>query len=327
MKKLLSYLVMLTPTALLLALPYYALFFTNIPQAIYMDSVRNIFFDCIDFVDDAYVYKMRPGRCHYRNLEYDVTTLSDRNGFRKSETVGKPEIAVIGDSHAYGFGVADDQTFAYLLEAEHRRATVNLAIGSYATARELEALRKYGGGTRYVVLQYCENDRGENAAFLNRPHAQFTAEVEAGWKRYVAGYQEGKAQGIFKPLKQLGIMLGNLSFERKSAWRKRLYEARDVNVEAALFAQIVDAYRPVLAGRRLIVLDSSGWGINPPAFKAVFSAELAKRDWLEYRVVDTASLLSEQDYYFFDDHLRPEGHRRIADAIAREIADWERRER
>jgi hypothetical protein len=103
-----------------------------------------------------------------------------------------------------------------------------------------------------------------------------------------------------------------------------LERGRDLPAEAALFARILADYRPILAGRRLLILESSRWGINPQPFAKIFRTELAKIGWLKYRILETSSLLAESDYYFLDDHLRPKGHSRLADAIAREIADWKR---
>jgi hypothetical protein len=82
------------------------------------------------------------------NLEYESTLTHGEDGFRRSPPSAHYDVAVLGDSHAHGLGVADEETFAYLLAAEHGLSTRNLAIGSYATLRELEVLAEYAPDAR-----------------------------------------------------------------------------------------------------------------------------------------------------------------------------------
>src|SRR5262249_12257725 len=159
---------------------------TNLPQALYVRSIRNVYFDCTEFVPTYYVYKMRQGPCRLMNLEYNTTLTHDADGFRQESFSSGYEAVTIGDSHAHGGGVADDQTFSSLLGARHGHPTRNLAIGSFATLRELEVLRAYGNAARYVILQYCDNDAGENEASLRLDEAEFRSQVEANWRRLAA---------------------------------------------------------------------------------------------------------------------------------------------
>ena len=53
-------------------------------------------------------------------------------------------IAIVGDSHAMGWGVNDEETFAAVLQRIANRPVYNLGVGSYATERELIRLEKSG---------------------------------------------------------------------------------------------------------------------------------------------------------------------------------------
>src|SRR6202040_1430330 len=153
------------------------------------------------------VYKMKPGTCSLKNIEYDTTATYDGDGFRVGPTSSGFTAVTIGDSPAHGFGVGDQETFSYLLGAVHRYPTRNLGISSFATLRELEVLKTYGDGARYVILQYCENDFGENTASLRLREDEFRAQVEMGWRKAIEDYHQGKAEGIKRPLADLAQLI------------------------------------------------------------------------------------------------------------------------
>jgi len=316
----------LAPALAMLAVALYLLFFTNLPQILYMSAIRNIYFDCMRLVAERYVYSMTPGPCRFTNLEFDVVLTHDRHGFRNARrTVEDYEVPVLGDSHAHGWGVRDDETFASLLEETYRRRTINLAMASYATAREFDALERHGRRARYVVLQYCDHDPGENDAALRLDPAAFRLTVEREWQGMIGGYHEGKARKFLTVVRQLATLLRERAYESKASRRRQML-SREVAEEAAEFARLVVRYRDVLEGKRLILFEASAWNANSPTLGAAFAAELRRIEWLRYAIIDTASLLDGDDYFFLDDHLNRRGHRKLAAAIAPEISAWERRE-
>lgn len=299
------------------------LFDTNLPQLLYNQSIRDIYFDCLRFTAADYVYTMKPGECRLRNIEYDIVFSSDTNGFRNGiRTSNLYDVAVIGDSFAHGYGVKDEQTFPYLLESTYRYKTVNLAIGSYATMRELEALREHGKDAKYVVVQYCSNDLSENEAAIRLSKENFKSEVETQWRNLSASYREGKSMGLRKPVHDLAVMLTSHSYGSKATWRREQKE-RPIEKEASAFAQVVARYRALLEGKRLIVLEASMWGANSPRFVAAFGSELSRIGWLDYKLLNTADVVGYEDYFFLDDHMNTSGHRELASAVAREMAQWE----
>lgn len=306
-----------TIPALLLALGgwvWHLVFRTNLSQLVYMDSVRNLSFDCLQLVDEPYVYKARPGGCRLDNLEYHTTLRSDRNGFRNPDTQAEADIALIGDSHTQGFGVEDDQTFAAVLQSRYGFRTRNLGIASYATWRELEALKAYSRGERIVVIQYCDNDLRENQLALKLTPEEFRRQVKERWTAIVANYGQGKARGWSVPLLDLGRRL--LHGRYQSIQASQSLQRRNITIEAEAFARILSAFEALLRDKRIIVFESSGHGLNHPSFKDAFAAAIARfAPTLKVSVLDSASFLEASDYYFLDDHLNPAGHAHVADRV------------
>jgi hypothetical protein len=316
--------VMSAPLIIIFGGLLYFLFLTNLPQWLYFNSIRNIYFDCMDFSGGGYVYKMKPGPCRVKNIEYDVVLSSDADGFRNTLRASSDyDVAVIGDSYAQGLGVADNQTFSYLLENTYGYKTVNLGIGSYATMRELEALKEYGQNAKYVVVEYCDNDFPENQAALSLSREAFLSQVETQWRALAASYRDGKMSGYRKPLHDLGVMIKTHSYSAKSGWIESRIRARPMEEEAAAFAKIADRYRSLLEGKRLIVFETALWGANSPKFDAAFGSELSKLGWLNYKLLNNAQILNSHDYFFLDDHITAAGHRKLAAAVARKLDEWE----
>jgi len=312
----------LLPLLTLLSVVLYLLFLTNMPQLLYAQSIRNVYFDCMQFVDDEYLYKMKPGRCDQKNIEHHVIYTHDRNGFRNINAAPDYDLAVIGDSQAHGVGVQDYETFASILEGKYNLPTINLGIGSYATLREMEVLANYGNSAKYVILQYCDNDFGENEAAVRLSRADFKVQAEKEWGKIIQTYYDGKAKGLMKPVRDLAVMLKTHSYMSKSAWHKEIKD-RPMDREAYLIAQILGKYRPILEGKRLIIFEVADYGNNSPNFAATVGAELNKLGWLRFKVIDSSTVLNFDDYFFLDNHINTSGHKKLADRIAAEISKWE----
>ena len=85
-------------------------------------------------------------------------------------------IAVIGDSIAMGWGVANDETYSYNLQKLSGQKVVNFGVSSYGTIREIKRLKlsKYYNQTNTIVIQYHLNDFHENMNL--DPKKKFTKE-------------------------------------------------------------------------------------------------------------------------------------------------------
>ena len=323
-KRVVFRLITLLPLLTIVTVVLWLFFLTNLPQLLYTQSIRNINFDCQESSTGYYVYKMKAGTCRAKNIEYDITMSFDTNGFRNGvRSTNHYDVAVIGDSHAQGAGVADDQNFSYLLESTYHYQTLNLGIGSYATMRELEALAAYGAHAKYVVVQYCDNDFAENEQSLRLSKEDFRALAEKQWNEIRNSYKAGKLRGYMAPLHDLAVMIRDRSYSAKSTWRRTLIEKRPIELEASTFGQIIERYRALLEGKRLIVIEIASYGANSPRFEASFGAELNKISGLQYRIINSAQILNYDDYFFLDGHMNSLGHQKLAAALSQEITVWE----
>ena len=101
-----------------------------------------------------------------------------------------------------------------------------------------------------------------------------------------------------KPLHDLGVMIRNHSYASKATWRRMSVQNRQLEQEAAAFAQIIARYRPLMEGKRLILFEVAGSGANSPGFETTFEAELNKIPWLNYKLLNTSLILNLNDYFF-----------------------------
>ena len=125
--------------------------------------------NCIEY-DKELIYVPKKSSCNFNNIEFE-TTLSFNNYGRYSDhpiNYNNNSIVVLGDSHAMGWGVNDEDTFSAILEKKINRPVYNLAVAGYGTPRELIRLEKSNliNEAETIVIQYCYNDYGENKDFV-----------------------------------------------------------------------------------------------------------------------------------------------------------------
>ncbi len=123
--------------------------------------------ECVKFDEDL-VFVPGITSCNFKNLEFDTKLNFDNLGrYSEHPKTNTKGIAVIGDSHAMGWGVNDNETFSFLLEKKIQRPVYNLAVSGYGTVREIIRLEKSGllDKVDTIIIQYCYNDVGENLNF------------------------------------------------------------------------------------------------------------------------------------------------------------------
>src|SRR5262249_34040077 len=115
----------------------------------------------------------------------------NRLGVRDDEeSLNAPEIVVIGDSIAMGWGVQQDETFAQLIERRTGRKVLNAAVSSYGTVREMKMLNRIDlSHATHLIIQYTENDWPENRSFRSDgylgagPESALRADMESDRRR------------------------------------------------------------------------------------------------------------------------------------------------
>src|SRR4029450_6667436 len=159
----------------------------RLTQQIYRHFNRSLiqFEEACAVYDPEVTYTLKPGTCTFGNLEFkntfNVNLLGvvddqaaarrptvNRLGVRDDEaSLDGPEIIVLGDSHAMGWGVEQGETLSHVLARKCGLKVLNAAVSSYGTAREMMLLNRLGTSRlRYLIIQYADNDLPENRAFL-----------------------------------------------------------------------------------------------------------------------------------------------------------------
>lgn len=315
-KRAVFYAILFSPLLLIAGVAYHLLFRTSLLQDVYLASWRHLEVPCTQWTEHGYGYKGIPGVCPLNNPEYKTTIQFDSEGFRNLDTKAPADVVLIGDSHTQGFGVNGDQTFAEVLRTKYHLRTRNLGTSSYATQRELEALKMYSDGAKVVVLQYCDNDADENNKSVTLSNEAFLARVHDRWSLAQQRYAQRQQRGIWGGVSDFARALRAGKYKSREQFAAS-FRVRNLSWEADNFAKTLAKYRSVLEGKKVIVFESSGHGSNHPALSEMFKAASAQAvPGLDVTFLDSSSVLGPSDYYWLDDHLNPQGHQHVADWLA-----------
>lgn len=278
--------------------------------------------ECIEF-DAEVLYRPRPGLCRFKNAEFDTSMHFDENGFRRtlspsSPPTGQVRLFVVGDSHAMGWGVEDDETFASYLAAEFGYPTFNLGVSSFGTVRELKFLARAASlaTNDIVILQYCDNDFEENTSFVK--HGRIGPYRPADLEPLI-GYRPTPAD----PLPIAGLIVratGHALLQRLrqygNAFLDRGISAVDPLAPAKMLLAVIEA-SGITQSHKVIVVAING----PDGFTHLE----AGRTILESADVPLlVPKLTSDKFMQIDEHMTPEGHRAVAAAIAKHLAEQSR---
>ena len=254
--------------------------------------------ECIEFDEDL-IFLPKRTKCTFKNLEYDTSISFDKYGRYSDHPFTKsPGIAVLGDSHAMGWGVNDDETFSAVLEKKIDKPVYNLAVSGYGTIRELIRFEKSGlvDAVDTIIIQYCYNDWGENNNFKRNSYQ------EAQKKFYTIGYS--KPSGFFKKLRK--------SFRYSMTIPIDVIKNKDqkmnFNHHKNKIHEIIKQF-PILNKKKIILLYVNGYNMkfqNYPSKKS----EVIKN--LYYVNFD----LEEEHFFQIDGHLTKLGHMVIGEKLS-----------
>jgi lysophospholipase L1-like esterase len=264
--------------------------------------------------DRELFYTLRPGAFHFRNREYDVEVRVNQAGVRDdAASLQAPEIIVLGDSLAMGWGVGQSQSFPEQLARLTGRKVLDAGIASYGTVRERRLLDRLDtSAMKWLVIQYDANDAVENAAFRDQgnvlhvqPRVVYHQTLEQAAQR--RRYWPGKA--TFCIVRHL---LG-LSGERPPT----VFHPVD---EAAVFLNALEhAGTTPLDGVQVLVVPINAFDEPVSPFCEEVVQQIGKRDcpsWMRRMIVlDLTGTLRREHYFDLDDHINAAGHRVVAQAI------------
>ncbi|MFT7002051.1 MAG: hypothetical protein ACI9V1_003337 [Spirosomataceae bacterium] len=295
----------------LLPIPEKAVFYASMANIVQYDSALSEFNDRY-----GYLYKSSTNSV-FNQWEFGDTNIhSNSAGLRDDdESSQHPEIICLGDSFTTGWGVDQQETFAQILERETSMKVLNAGISSFGTVRETLLLEKFvSDSCKWVVIQYCMNDFQENTAWLTGYKTYDPRFHKEGYKLRVTQNQVFSSYSPFRYtyeyLKQLLI----LAFKLKTD--ERVF-GNDQNMEeqVSTFYTHLQSIRKFYNGNIIVISQSNSSTRLDPLFINT-CRELSEKDNAEkVYFVDTNSMLRSDDNYYFDEHLKPSGHRKVADVL------------
>lgn len=261
-------------------------------------------------------YRLRPGTWRMSGREYDTELRVNSAGLRDDErSLTAPQIIVLGDSYAMGWGVAQDESFAQQLERLTGLTVLDAGIPSYGTARELMLLQQLDRSQlRAVVVQYFLNDHRENLVYL----AEGPAAVSMSAEEFEANAVAHRERLAYRPFDYLR------SFFDRTPFDSELEEATpETLASTALFVLSSSAE---LRDVPILFLEVGVWGQKPDAVSRAVAAALGSNPaWARVRermtVLPLAERLGPQDFFVLDPHLRASGHAKIAQVVAQALRE------
>ncbi len=298
----------------------------------YSESGRNVIQldpQCSEYDSSLFYTLKRSARFTFSNYEFTDSFITNSSGLRDDEnSLLKPEIICLGDSYAMGWGVQQDETFSSILGKQSGYNVLNAAVSSYGTARELKNYYRLDtSNVKYLIIQYCKNDLEENKSYTDSNHnlhisAENVYQSAANlhyWNRY---WFPGKHFISF-----LKLNTRRKLYDINHPGKDSILElAKKTTQQAAFIFTDMLARSSINFSRiKVFVIDLDGKGMlnndlieqvniiaRSPEYRDHFNNNLT--------MVPVTDLLAESDYYILDPHLRPSGHRKIADRLYKLIS-------
>ena len=210
--------------------------------------------------------------------------------------------------------VEDNETFAHLVEEDSGLKTLNAAISSYATAREIKmAERVDHSAVDLLVVQWSHNDDRENVAYLDAGNTLETGTEEA----YLDAIAEADEKRSYYPFKHL-VSAGNMLVDRFRPREPRAQNRPDGETDQDRTLQVLADLD--LGDRKpaLIMMELSNYGDYKIFKQRIDESEhlpALLEKFSSVHVYDADALLGGGDFLGGDGHTNASGHRKIADEI------------
>ena len=260
-------------------------------------------------------YRFKDGQCRHRSWEFDVTIRGNSQGLPDDESsLLAPEIIILGDSYAAGWGVEQEQAFPAQLEQLSGKKVLVAAAPSYATGRELILLEQLDrSAVKTVIIQYSENDAFENFEVFKNGEVQpihhmvyrSISQTNLKRKRYLEQpYFPGKY-----------VYLVYLALQQPTA-----PAPPDDDSKAEHFLGIIARSElGKMDNVNIIVLSVNQEHIPDQGFIDALTARLSSEPdpgfYSRVTAIGTTDALTTEDYFILDDHLRPSGHQKVAELL------------
>ena len=271
--------------------------------------------------DPALAYTLKAGTCTFQNLEFRNEYRINHLGVRDDEVdLDAPEIIVLGDSHAMGWGVEQDESLVRVLARRSGRKVLNAAISSYGTVREMTLLDRLDtSNLKVLVIQYSDNDLPENRTFRQQGGGPLPIVPESQYQTIVRHYA---GQRSYYPGKYVyRLFMKVLRLEEAEPDQLKMDPVAPTE-EAELFMNALAHASHVKLDHVQVIVFEVNEQIRPPRPFIAALDEVRRRE--EYppfarrlRALDIAPLLTPRDFYTLDDHMNAHGHEAVGETLSK----------
>jgi hypothetical protein len=289
----------------------------------------------------------------YKRSEFEYTIEMNALGMRERSVdpaprAGQRRIAFLGDSFTWGIGVADKDRFSDIVGRTPGVESLNFGVSGYAPIQYYLTIdHVIGFSPDLVIIAIClDNDFVDNVFYERYQYYTPYAVLGEGGEIEIRGYpiRNTKAFGfepdpprsaiwrainaLYRDLFAGHEQAGLLGFSREDIYqyddlgpeeKARADTAVEINERLlGLIARKLEA-----AGIPLLIISAPSKCEYDPGCQygnsivntnaTDFLAESARRLGVDY--VDTVRRMDGTDFWVTDRHWRPEGHRKMADAI------------
>jgi len=251
-------------------------------------------------------YRLKKGSFLFQNKEFQVRFDVNALGTRDDEkSLVRPDIVVLGDSSAMGWGVEQDSTFAEILEKRSKYKVLNTSVSSYGTARQLRILDELDiSNCRCLIIQYCENDYIENKAYFENQKLEIMPEEK--YYQIRNAYLSSKK---YFPGKYLRYYFPLLVRELSRSLRGKKYVTSEKKDECDIFLNLLKEMINKVGDVPIIIFELNTYEDMDSNFITRLNDALSKSDFSNTIItVDMSKHLSDEHYFCIDGHINAKGH-------------------
>lgn len=272
----------------------------------------------ISCYDSTLFYRMKSNNSSvFRNVEFADSIVTDSLGFRDdNDALHSADIVCLGDSYTLGWGVGQLECWPQQLGAALHLPVLNTGMSSYGTVREIRSISRLPRRSpRLIIIQYCYNDLGENNTYISHGDSLPTSPRKvfsetSGYVKWSRQYFPGKTLFTLLKLSVHPLIAGDSTDS---------LSIREKHVPA--FLQVLKHSGWNFDKVSVIVFDIGKYPQLSPYFSRSLQAALETPDIRRLfkghvQALRIDSLLTPDDYYLLDAHIRASGHHKIAQALA-----------
>jgi hypothetical protein len=299
---------------------------TKISRRIYfnfdMNSIQYLP-ECARF-DPLLGYTLKPGACLFSDYEFSTPYTINSLGVRDTEeALNSPQVVVVGDSYAMGWGAQQDETFAKIIEARTGLTVLNCSCSSYGTAREMMLLKKVNRERlKYLIIQYCNNDYEENLSFLNNGNQLTTMSRE----KYEELVKQNREIRQYYPGKYLwsvaNVISSNFNYLFKIGDYQQVEEGRYKleKGEVEAFLDVLLNCGITFSGVQLMVFKANSFDPRDSRFVDSLKEKISTGRYPPFIrkmiIMDAGKYLNEKtDIFLLNGHYNQRGNQVIAEMI------------